>query len=301
MDGNKFGQAFARRFGADDATTIVARALRMTEIPVTYLHHRSPTGQLSEPQPVEDSYLLSICMRDFTDYQLWEGGRPVRTQPVFATQITLHDLRAEPYILVNNEMISLHFHLSRATFNALADQAGVPRISDLAYPHGRGVHDPTINHLGMALMPAIAQPEQANQLFIDHVTQAISAHIAWAYGSMRSVIPHRGGLAPWQQKIATDLLDDSLDGEISHARLARECKLSPSHFAHAFRVSMGMPPHRWLLHRRVDKAKALLRETRIPLAMIAASCGFAHQAHFTRVFKQAVGETPGAWQRRRAE
>jgi Helix-turn-helix domain len=68
----------------------------------------------------------------------------------------------------------------------------------------------------------------------------------------------------------------------------------------AFRQSIGLPPHQWLLQRRVDKAKQLLRDSRSPLAEVAADCGFADQSHFTRVFTRAVGISPGQWRRARS-
>jgi AraC-like DNA-binding protein len=57
-------------------------------------------------------------------------------------------------------------------------------------------------------------------------------------------------------------------------------------------------PHQWLIERRVDTAKRLLKNDDLPLAQIALACGFANQSHFTRVFKLATGCTPAAWQRR---
>ena len=81
--------------------------------------------------------------------------------------------------------------------------------------------------------------------------------------------------------------------------LARVCGLSTKHFSCAFRQSTGLPPHQGLLQRRVEKAKQLLRDSRSPLADVAADCGFADQSHFTRVFTRAVGISPGQWRRAR--
>jgi AraC family transcriptional regulator len=295
MSSSSYGEAFGRRFGADTAPAFVASILRKSEVAVTYLRQEKPTFELSEPQPVEDAYLLSMGMLDFPDYALWEDGRPVGTQGVRAPQVTLYDLRARQVIHVNNPLIGLHFHMPRAAFDALADEAGAPRIGELDYPRGRGIDDPTIHHLALSLMPAFRRPEEANKLFVDHVTLAVSAHVAHTYGAMRAGAPRRGGLAPWQERLAIEVLDANLDGEVSHALIARQCGLSSSHFARAFRVSMGLPPHQWLLRRRIEKAKVALRETRAPLAAIAAMCGFADQSHFTRVFTRAVGAPPGAW------
>lgn len=109
----------------------------------------------------------------------------------------------------------------------------------------------------------------------------------------------RGGLAPWQQRRALAMLEARLDGRIGIAELAGACGLSLSHFAHAFRRSTGMPPHRWLQHRRIEVARNLLRQPRMSLAEIALACGFAGQSHFGRVFAAVVGRSPGAWRRER--
>jgi AraC family transcriptional regulator len=109
--------------------------------------------------------------------------------------------------------------------------------------------------------------------------------------------PVHGGLAPWQERRAKEMLSSNLEGNVPVATLASECGLSLSYFTRAFRQSTGVPPHRWLLHCRVEKAKRLLRNKTMSLADIAMACGFADQSHFTRVFTAAVGHSPGAMRR----
>jgi AraC family transcriptional regulator len=111
--------------------------------------------------------------------------------------------------------------------------------------------------------------------------------------------PLRGGLAPWQERRAKELMSTHLNREISLAFVAGECKLSVSHFARSFKQCTGKPPHRWLLENRVEKAKELLIDAELPLAEIALECGFSDQSHFTRVFSRIAGTSPGTWQRLR--
>ena len=79
--------------------------------------------------------------------------------------------------------------------------------------------------------------------------------------------------------------------------LANACGLSSKHFSRAFRQSNGLSPHQWLLQRRVDKAKRVLRDPRVAIADVAIACGFSDQSHFTRVFTRWVGSSPGQWRR----
>ena len=69
------------------------------------------------------------------------------------------------------------------------------------------------------------------------------------------------------------------------------------YFSRAFRGTMGVAPHNWLLIRRVEVAKEKLLSTQLSLAEVALACGFADQSHLTRVFTGMVGVSPGAWRR----
>jgi transcriptional regulator GlxA family with amidase domain len=97
-----------------------------------------------------------------------------------------------------------------------------------------------------------------------------------------------------------ELMNGSLNEELPLSRLAAECGLSVRHFARAFRSSVGMPPHRWLLNCRVERAKRLLGTRTLSLADVAIFCGFADQSHFTRAFTAIVGLSPGEWRRANA-
>ena len=106
-----------------------------------------------------------------------------------------------------------------------------------------------------------------------------------------------GGLAPWQLRRVLDYVEANLASDPSISAIAAECKLSSSHFAYAFRQTMGEAPHRWLTKRRVERAKQLLRETETGLADIAVQCGLCNQSHLARVFARAVGCGPGNWRK----
>jgi AraC family transcriptional regulator len=93
------------------------------------------------------------------------------------------------------------------------------------------------------------------------------------------------------------MIRQKLDGDIHLADLAGECGLSVSHFTRAFRKSFGMSPYRWLLERRIDRAKSLLATGDLPLADIALQAGFSDQTTFTRAFGRIVGDSPARWRR----
>jgi AraC family transcriptional regulator len=90
----------------------------------------------------------------------------------------------------------------------------------------------------------------------------------------------------------TDFILAHLSQGLSLELLAQQTGLSPYHFARLFRRTTGQSPHQFVLHRRVELAQQLLRETDAPLAYVAQQSGFASQSHLTQVFKRHLGLTP---------
>lgn len=117
--------------------------------------------------------------------------------------------------------------------------------------------------------------------------------------SERSALKIRGGLAPWQIRRVTAHIESHLDGAITTPDLATIAKLSTYHFARAFRESLSETPHEYVMRRRIERAQGLMLTTGIALGRIAIDCGFADQAHFNKLFRRLVGESPGVWRRAR--
>ena len=107
----------------------------------------------------------------------------------------------------------------------------------------------------------------------------------------------RGGLAPWQERRAREILRANIKRGVALKEVARECGLSVGYFSHAFRRTLGVAPHKWLIEQRVAVSKEKLRGDELSLSDVAAECGFSDQSHLTRVFRRAVGVSPGAWRR----
>lgn len=109
----------------------------------------------------------------------------------------------------------------------------------------------------------------------------------------------RGGLSPWQLRRVQDFIRAHASRAIRLQELADLVGLSLSQFSHAFKASTGVAPHSWQMIVRIDNAKQLLEQDRLPLAAIASETGFADQAHFTRSFRKVVGTTPARWKNTR--
>ncbi len=92
---------------------------------------------------------------------------------------------------------------------------------------------------------------------------------------------------------AKDRMDAASHEEWPVRRLARVSHVSEAHFARAFKEAFGVPPHRYLLTRRIEKATALLRDTDLPITEIAFETGWSSLGTFTRTFRDVTGENPG--------
>jgi AraC family transcriptional regulator len=109
--------------------------------------------------------------------------------------------------------------------------------------------------------------------------------------------PVRGGLAPWQVKRVLDYIEKNLAECIPVGAIAAVVGLCSSHFSRAFKRSLGLPFHLYLMRRRVALAQRLMLNTADSLGTIAVSCGMSDQSHLTRWFRRVVDETPNAWRR----
>jgi AraC-like DNA-binding protein len=292
-----YGQRLAERLRAEQAQAIVTRVLRTADMAVTETRCDDPVLGLSQSIQREDAYLVAVTLRDFPNRQYWEDGRQMPVCDLRTGQVDFHDLKRDPVAVLDKPYHNLFFYLPRGALDAIADDAEAPRIGELIHKPV-AIDDATISALGNAVLPALSRPDQANQLFIDHVLLALGAHVAWTYGGMRPLSPPiRGGLAAWQVRRAREILSANLDGRMPLKEVARECGLSVSHFSRSFRRTMGAAPHNWLLSHRIEVAKEKLRDGRLSLLEVALACGFSDQSHLTRVFTRTVGVSPGAWRR----
>lgn len=117
-------------------------------------------------------------------------------------------------------------------------------------------------------------------------------------GLNRAAHNFRGGLAPGALRRVRDHIELAIAEKLESKELAKLAGLSDCHFSRAFRQSIGIPPHRYVVTRRVAIAASLIQQTDRSLTEIALEVGFSDQSHFTRAFTRVKGETPGSYRRR---
>ncbi len=104
--------------------------------------------------------------------------------------------------------------------------------------------------------------------------------------------PSRGGLPPVLTQRICEYIESHLHEKIGLETLVAIAGLSTHHFVRAFHQSVGVPPHSYLLSRRLERAERMLRETQLPLSEIAVATGFSDQSHLARHFRRRTGMSP---------
>jgi AraC family transcriptional regulator len=102
-----------------------------------------------------------------------------------------------------------------------------------------------------------------------------------------------GKLPPGRLRVVVEYVEDHFDEVVTLKELAAAAHLSPYHFARQFRAATGLPPHRFVIARRIERAKQLLQGGDFTLAQVAARAGFSSQSKFSDHVKRLVGVTPG--------
>jgi AraC family transcriptional regulator len=285
-----YGKTLARAMRVERASAFVSHSmLRSSMIAVTEIRSNRTDEQVTRPVASEDGILAMVQMADWRKRLLLEDGRAVGAQPLKAGMVTVFDLRKVWIGIRSTPVHYICFYLPRAALAEVAELEEVVLPNEFPNDYRRGNEDATLASLARMLLPSFACPDQANSLFVDHVTAAASAHILKRYGNTASSAADVSyKLSETDLNRSKDRLAGALDGRVTIRELAAECGLSMTGFTRAFRFTTGMDPHEWLGCYRMDLARSLVRNTRLTTAEIAASCGFRSEADLYRAFRKTT-------------
>lgn len=298
MAARAYGRELGESVGAETAPVVRTRVLQQAEFAATRIQWSKRLVGSEARIPRENAYLVCLQRRSIPTNPYWVDGCLTPMSPVRRGQSTLLDLNQQHESFLTAALDCVAIHVPYAAIDRIAEEHDAPHSPSFRSTPGVPVDDNIIWGLGESLLPALERPAQASRLFLDHLAVAFLTHFTATYGGKKfSLRPKRGGLAPWQERRAKDLLMANLSSDIGLEALARECNLSRSHFARAFKVSTGLPPFRWLFLKRIECARELIAFSDLSLGEIAARCGFADQSHLTRTFVKEMGVTPSQWRR----
>jgi AraC family transcriptional regulator len=290
-------RTFAKRFRLNRAPTILSQRGSSAAIAFSRLNSDEAREGPTRAMPSEAAYTFQVAIAPMTTGDIWLDGAHGKLPAAATGDTFVFDLAAQPVAHLRKPYDFVRFYLPVGTMNQLAYEEGYGPIGGLRCS-SVGIANPIMHGLALAILPQLIDPDAGSALFVDSIALAFHAYVVHNHANRRLLKADSMRLAPWQMRRALEYIEAHLDGDPSIAQLADECELSVGHFARAFRRSLGVPPHRWLIQRRVELAKKLLTHGKLSIADIALACGFVDQSHLSRVFAKHVGLTPGRWHRR---
>jgi AraC family transcriptional regulator len=143
------------------------------------------------------------------------------------------------------------------------------------------LHDPTLDTPGYA----------------ETLAMLMAYEMARLGSRQRQPLAHKGGLTARQVRLVVDYIENHLTEKTTISELAALLDLTRFHFIRAFKQVVGMPPHKFMVLRRIDRAKELLERGDISVTEVASQAGFNSITQLTKAFRRVVGTTPSAFRR----
>jgi AraC family transcriptional regulator len=253
--------------------------------PIDLVRVSQPAG--SFPDPPLPALSVFLVTRGDIRTRVRLGDRPfVRRQWPGTFLVAPPNTACEYEVSAAHELLVVAVPLAAVV--PLLDTAGVT-LDDLAPLHADTYRDPFIQQLCLRLFEEASADSPLGSLFADHAVTTLVGALVRLTGLGVSECRQRPAAS---LRRALDYVNDHLAGPVSLADLAAVAGVSVFHFARQFRGAVGEPPHQYIIRRRVERAKDLMREGRLSLAQVAAAVGFADQSHLARHFKRLVGVTP---------
>jgi AraC family transcriptional regulator len=162
----------------------------------------------------------------------------------------------------------------------------IPPIDGLELPHLRATMEAVDAELATAGAGGrLAAESLANVLAVQLIRHVLAPR--------RPVGRRDGALSRGRLRVVVDYIEGHLVGKATLEQVAEVARLSPCHFARQFKAATGLPPHQYVIKRRVERAQQLLEHgSDLSLAAIAARTGFSDQSQFSHHFKRLAGVTP---------
>jgi AraC family transcriptional regulator len=182
---------------------------------------------------------------------------------------------------------------SRETYDNLVPELVRSGAADLEPQDA--LNDPLISQIALTIANEI-DGGCIDGILADALNTALAAQVTRRFVDPSAIMPApSNGLSRDRLKRVRDYIETHLDDRLTLTDLAGVACLSPYHFSRSFKEAVGIGPQRYVMQRRLDRAKTLIRRTNQPLAQIAQQVGLCDQSHLTSIFRRETGETPGRY------
>ncbi|UGQ46156.1 helix-turn-helix domain-containing protein [Massilia endophytica] len=155
------------------------------------------------------------------------------------------------------------------------------------------IRDPHIERIGWMMQAEDHNAYPGGRLFADSLATALAARLIAVQTGAAEHAPRRGHALPqWRLRQVLDYVEAHLAHDLTLAELAGVAGFSLSHFKALFREATGMPVHRFVLERRVERARTHILQGKMSATDIALETGFAHPSHMARCLRRVLGLSP---------
>jgi AraC family transcriptional regulator len=192
----------------------------------------------------------------------------------------------------------LQVYLRQSLYEAAVNEMYGCQASDAVVVPRFAIVDPFLEQMAIATATALRERRE-DGLYIDSLAQMIAVHLAATHSSRASrAMPQTAASLPsWKMRRLMEFIEANLDGDLSLERMAAEVDISALYLPRAFKSALGQSPHQYVLSRRIERAKDLLRSTSDPVVEIALACGFSSQSHLSNWFVRVVGLSPALYRK----
>ena len=282
-----------------DSSEIREATLRGAGVTFASYRRDQPGLGLTKPNPNAEMFMAVVMMRNLPSHGGWRDGRYDIVPDMIRGSLACLDFRETWISELPHAFHTVHAFIPRSCFDDLTHELRSPRIDALDCSTTLARVDRTMYGMAVALEAMMAASRPPSLLVTDHIVIAMVGHLASTYGGLSlPTSPVRGSIESSAVQRAAEMLLDDIRADIGLTTLASACGLTVRQLQRAFFGRFGTTPHRWRADRRMELAKERLEFSDASLSDIADLCGFADQSHFTRVFSQLVGVSPGVFRRR---
>jgi AraC family transcriptional regulator len=185
----------------------------------------------------------------------------------------------------------VNLEIEPALLEQIATENGLSSIT--GFEHRVMFQDAMLTNVAQLLRAELSQSGIASNLYIESLRNLLAVHLLRNYAPQNAQpVVSTGTLDYLTVRRLKDYIEDNLAEELSIAQLAALVPISQFHFAREFKAAIGEPPHRYVMTRRIERAKVLLSATRLSIAEVAYQVGFSNQSHFIAQFRKTLGMTP---------
>jgi AraC family transcriptional regulator len=235
---------------------------------------------------------LALSLSNFS--ASWRGSRVRRSEAMSAGTVAICEVDRERSFDMRNDA---NFAVVLVRNEALELVGRDGSVGGELQPNDV-LEDQTLRRLMTVLVEEKRNGFKSGAFFLDGVATALASYLVHHYSTMPlGKVSVRGGMAPAILRRCIEFMESRLEGDLKLGDLAREAGLSTSHFVRSFRESTGKTPYQFVLHRRVERARALMRDPRVSLTEVALASGFADQHHLANVFRRMTRMTPSSYRR----